>query len=185
MLDVSREIILKLTEYKDLVLKWNKTINLISPYTEDNIWERHILDSLQLIKFIEDKNIHLVDLGSGAGFPGVVLSIAGVKKVTLIESDTRKVAFLLQACSFSSNKIEILNQRVENVCMKCDVVTSRGFAELSHTLQYSKNIQTKKYLFLKGQSYEQELDKVLFNCIIHDSITSEYGKILEIRLNHG
>src|SRR5690606_9447814 len=125
----SRETLQRLKEYQALLLKWNKAINLISKSTEENCWERHILDSLQLLNYIQDKDIHLVDIGSGAGLPGIVLSIAGVRRVTIVESDQRKCSFLLQASKLSSNKIEIVNDRIENLKgLSCDILTARAFA---------------------------------------------------------
>jgi 16S rRNA (guanine527-N7)-methyltransferase len=93
--NVPREILDALEKYQSLTLKWNKTINLISCNTECDFWVRHILDSLQLMKYINDQNVHLIDVGSGGGFPGIVLSIAGIKNVTLVESDIRKSIFFV------------------------------------------------------------------------------------------
>ena len=104
---VSREVYEKLIKYCELLCKWNNAINLISSKTIDDILERHVLDSLQLLKFIKNKNISIIDIGSGAGFPAIILSIAGVSDVTLIESDSRKAAFLLQASELASGKVRI------------------------------------------------------------------------------
>ena len=183
---VSREAYQKLIEYHDLLLKWNSTINLVSPKSIHQILQRHILDSLQLLRFIDDKDISIVDLGSGAGFPGIILSVCGIQKVTLVESDSRKAAFLLQASKFSSGKIEIINDRVENIVdLKCDIVTSRAFTDLGTIFCYGKNIEIKdKYLLHKGKSYKGEILEAkkhwLFNARVHGSITSNQGKILEI-----
>jgi 16S rRNA (guanine527-N7)-methyltransferase len=184
-LDVSRETIEALMRYQRLIIKWNKVINIISQSSVEDLWERHIIDSLQLLSLINNKNIHLVDVGSGAGFPGLVLSIAGVKKVTLIESDIRKSVFLLQASKISNNIVEILPKRIEMIDYSCDILTSRAFASIDKTFQYTKNIKVKdRYLLLKGENYQEELKKArvnwLFDCIVHDSVTSKWGKILEI-----
>lgn len=182
---VSREIFIKIIEFKNLLLKWNKTINLISTKTSDNLMNRHILDSVQLLSFIE-KGSKIIDLGSGAGFPAIILSISGVEDITLIESDSRKAAFLLQASKISSNNIKILNKRIENIeSLQCDIITSRAFAELTSIFEYSSKIKVKsKFLLHKGAGYKNEIAKAekhwLFNRTVHDSITSETGKILEI-----
>ncbi|MGU9987084.1 16S rRNA (guanine(527)-N(7))-methyltransferase RsmG, partial [Rickettsia sp. R1] len=97
MIEVPHEVIEKLQIFQELVQKWNKAINLISENSTQNFWKRHILDSLQLMQYINDKEIHLVDIGSGAGFPGIILSIAGVAKTSLIEADLRKCIFLEKA----------------------------------------------------------------------------------------
>jgi 16S rRNA (guanine527-N7)-methyltransferase len=183
---VSREIYERLMEYIKLLLKWNNTINLISSSTVHEVAQRHIIDSLQLFKFIENKDISIIDLGSGAGLPGVILSIAGIKKVTLVESNSRKVAFLRQAAQLSQGEVEVVNERLEEVAgLKCDIVTSRAFADLDKILTLSQGVEvTNKYLLHKGEKYQEEISKAkkhwLFNSKVHDSITSDYGKILEI-----
>lgn len=180
---ISREA---LNEYEDLIIKWNNTINLVSTNDIENIQRRHFDDSTQLLNFISNKDIAIIDIGSGAGFPGIVLSIMGVKKITLIESDSRKAAFLMQAKKLSLNSIEIINDRVENTNeLECNIITSRAFAELDTIFHYTKNITIKdKYLLHKGETYQKELDEAakhwLFNVNIHDSITFNKGKILEI-----
>lgn len=182
---VSREACVKIIEFQQLLLKWNKAINLISSSTVQNVMNRHILDSLQLLSYM-DKDSKIIDLGSGAGFPGIVLSIAGVQDVTLIESDARKSAFLLQAAKLSNYNPKIINDRIENIDnLSCDIITSRAFADLDSIFKYSFNIEVKsKYLLHKGAGYKDEVSNArkhwLFNKTVHDSITSEMGKILEI-----
>ena len=182
---VSREAYKRLIEFEQLLLKWNKKINLISVKTCDSIMSRHVLDSLQLVQYL-DKNYKIVDFGSGAGFPGVILSIAGIKDVTLIESDSRKVAFLLQAAKLSDNKITIINDRIETLNnLDCDLFTSRAFSELNSILEYGHQINHKaKFLLHKGARYKNEVSIAqkhwLFKICVHDSITSKTGKILEI-----
>jgi 16S rRNA (guanine527-N7)-methyltransferase len=182
---VSREAYIKIIEFKNLLLKWNKTINLISPNTVQDVMNRHILDSLQLLSYM-DKNSKVIDLGSGAGFPAIILSIAGVKDVTMIESDSRKSAFLLQAARLSECKPQVINDRIENIDnLSCDIITSRAFAELDSIFEYSSKIEVKnKYLLHKGAGYKNEISNArkhwLFNETVHDSITSETGNILEI-----
>lgn len=183
---VSRENNDKLKQYIDLLSKWNKTINLVSSNSIKDIEQRHILDSIQLLNYIAKKDISVLDLGSGAGLPGVVLSICGIKKMVLVESDERKAAFLLQASKISPELIEIKNSRAETLpADSYDVVVSRAFADLSSILNYCRNIEVKeKFLLLKGKTYEEEIIQArkhwLFKVKIHDSITSIEGKILEI-----
>ena len=183
---VSREVYQKLIEYHDLLLKWNSAINLVSSDSIHEILQRHILDSIQLLKFIEDKDISIIDIGSGAGLPGIILSVCGIKKVTLVESDSRKAAFLLQASKISSGEIEIINDRIENITgLECNIVSSRALADLNEIFELSRNIEiADKYLLHKGESYKKEISDArkhwLFNVKVHDSITSNQGKILEI-----
>ncbi|GAB4162371.1 MAG: 16S rRNA (guanine(527)-N(7))-methyltransferase RsmG [Rickettsiaceae bacterium] len=183
---VSREVRDKLSQFCALLIKWNKVINLVSTNSLEDLERRHILDSLQLLRYIPKQKVSVVDLGSGAGFPGVVLSICGIAKVTLIESDCRKAAFLLQAAKLSSGDVEVINDRIENVAnLSCDVITSRAFTDLGSIFTFAKNIQVNgKYLLHKGKSCEKEIYEArkhwLFNLQVHGSITSEEGKILEI-----
>lgn len=184
-LNVSREVKQALLNYQNLLLKWNKAINLISSGSEKDIWKRHILDSLQLLKYI-DFSDKIIDIGSGGGFPGIVLSIGGVKDTVLVESDKRKSIFLAQAAKFSSNKIVIIDERIdEKFTMNCDVLTLRGFSSINNIFKLIKGIKIqKKILLLKGKNYEREITEAqkywLFDVNLHDSITSQEGKIVEI-----
>jgi 16S rRNA (guanine527-N7)-methyltransferase len=184
--DISRETIESLKNYQELVIKWNKTINLVSNNSLKGFWERHIVDSLQLIKFIDNKDISIIDVGSGAGLPGIILSIAGIKNVTLVESDSRKSAFLLQAAGISSNKINIVNNRIENISLNCDILTCRAWTNIDNILNLTSNIKVNdRYLLLKGESYEGELEVAKqnwkFDYTETDSITSATGKVIEIK----
>ncbi|WP_341755339.1 16S rRNA (guanine(527)-N(7))-methyltransferase RsmG [Candidatus Tisiphia endosymbiont of Ptychoptera albimana] len=183
--NVPREILDALEKYQSLTLKWNKTINLVSCNTEREFWVRHILDSLQLMKYINNQNIHLIDVGSGGGFPGIVLSIAGIKNVTLVESDVRKSIFLLQASKISTNKVNVVNQRIENVKLDCDILTSRACAQLEKIFVYTQHINVRnKYLLFKGEQYQKEIEiakkRWSFCHSMYDSETSNNSKILEI-----
>ncbi|AAU03561.1 16S rRNA (guanine(527)-N(7))-methyltransferase RsmG [Rickettsia typhi] len=184
-MEVPSEIIQKLDILQNLIKKWNKSINLISDNTIPNFWQRHILDSLQLMQYISNKEIHLVDIGSGAGFPGIVLSIAGVAKVSLIEADLRKCIFLEKASKISNNSIQIINQRIEKIEIDCNILTCRAFSNLNTIFNCTQNISVReKFLLLKGKNYLTEIvkakEKWLFDYLIHQSITCRSGKILEV-----
>lgn len=180
---VSREV---MVQYVSMIEKWNRSINLVSHNDFNNFYQRHILDSLQVLNFINNKDISVIDVGSGSGLPGVLLSFAGITNVTLIESDSRKAAFLFEVSKLSSNKIDIINDRVEKIDgLKCDILTSRAFANISSLLKYTKKIEVKdKFLLHKGSLYKKELTNAkkdwLFEEKVHDSITSIDGKIIEI-----
>ncbi|HJK86453.1 MAG TPA: 16S rRNA (guanine(527)-N(7))-methyltransferase RsmG [Candidatus Megaira endosymbiont of Nemacystus decipiens] len=185
---VSRETLERISNYTSLLIKWNRVINLISNSTIKNLNNRHIEDSIQIQNYIQDKSSKIIDLGSGAGFPGGVLSLIGFQNVTLIESDSRKAAFLKQVVSLvpSKCKLLIVNERVEKIKnLHCDFLVSRAFADLNDIFEYSKNIKVaNKYLLHKGENYQQEVQSAqkdwLFDLRIHDSLTSSKGKILEI-----
>jgi 16S rRNA (guanine527-N7)-methyltransferase len=184
-LDISRGT---LKEYEMLLKKWNEKINLVSKSTLDDFEQRHLMDSLQITQYIDSKHDKIIDLGSGAGLPGMVLAIMGYEDITLIESDARKAAFLIQASRLITNskRPKILNQRIEQITdISCDIVTSRAFAELNKIFDYTRNFVVKaKYLLHKGENYQQEIDAAskcwLFSVKIHDSLTLPKAKILEI-----
>jgi 16S rRNA (guanine527-N7)-methyltransferase len=158
--NVPRGTIERLETFVALLLTWNKRINLISKSTEPDIWRRHILDSVQLYPLIPRDCLSLVDLGSGAGFPGLVLSIMGVKGVRLVESDARKAAFLREAARMTQADAVILNQRAEKVTPgPVDVVTARALAPMPELLTLAQPFlgQNTLCLFLKGQHIEAEL----------------------------
>ncbi len=174
--------------YIKLLLEWNVKLNLVSIKSEEELVHRHILDSLQLVKYF-DKEQEVFDIGSGAGFPGLMLSYAGVKKVHLIEKTNKKANFLMVAASLSSNKIKVHNLNIEELkASNCDIITARGFASLEKIFDLTQNIyQDKtKYLLQKGKNVEEEiknaLEKWSFKYIIHKSDTSDEGCILEVEL---
>ena len=130
--NVSRETFLRMKAYVDLLLTWNKRINLISKSTEPEIWKRHILDSAQLYPLIPRDCSSLMDFGSGAGFPGLVLAIMGVRGVRLVESDARKCAFMREAARITQTEAQVLNQRVESIPpIAVDVITARALAPMA------------------------------------------------------
>ncbi|MES2214396.1 MAG: 16S rRNA (guanine(527)-N(7))-methyltransferase RsmG [Pseudomonadota bacterium] len=170
--------------YIDLLKKWSQKINLVSAKDLDNIWERHIIDSAQLMNYLSPKD-HIIDVGSGAGLPGIILSILGIERVTLIESDQRKAAFLLQASKLSVNYIDILSVRVESLSLECDILTSRGFASIKNTLDLCKGLKVKKkFLFLKGEQVMKEIEEAQkfwnFEYSITPSVTSVNGCVVEL-----
>lgn len=177
----------QLEDYVNLLLKWNKKINLISKKDEENIWERHINDSAQLVNFIQENDI-VTDLGSGAGLPGIVISILKTHNINLVESDIRKSVFLNQAKNLSSNNIKIINDRIENCLDKLentDIFTCRGLASIEKLLSFNLiNKDSQKFLLLKGENYHSEIEEAKknwsFDINTHPSITSKNSAILEI-----
>ena len=191
---VSRETFEKLYIFYRTLTKWQNSINLISKSSANNIWERHFLDSAQLYKYVKDINGNILDFGSGAGFPGLVLAIMGKKNIHLVESDYKKCVFLKEISMLTDIDITIHNCRIENLkFFDVDLVTCRALAPLHKLLDYVENFVSKssykdqnfpKLLFLKGKMYKQELSQLKKNKIIdfrkYTSITDRYGKILYI-----
>jgi len=182
------EITLKsLENYVAALIKYNQKYNLIGESTIEDIWNRHILDSAQLLKYIKDKNLVTGDFGSGAGFPGMVLSILGLKEVHLIEKSFRKCEFLELAREFSSGKITIHQKNAEEIKdIKFDLITSRAFAPMIRLLSTIKPFTKENTicLFLKGKNVDNELNLAKkthrFNYIGHSSLTSKESKIILI-----
>lgn len=158
--DVSRETLDRLATYLDLLRRWQRAVNLVGPSTLADPWRRHILDSAQLLQHLPEPVESLVDLGSGAGFPGMVLAILGVGGVHLIESDRRKAAFLAEAARITATAVTIHACRIESVPrFVADVVTARGLAPLPRLLPLATRFigPGSVCLFLKGASAASEL----------------------------
>jgi len=157
---VSRETLARLEIYAALLQKWQKAINLVGPATLPDLWRRHMLDSAQLFPLIPPGARRLADLGSGAGFPGLVLAIMGAADVQLIESDQRKCAFLDAVARETSTKVTIHRKRLEDCpALNADVITARALAPLDKLLNYARPLASKSAicLFLKGQTADTEL----------------------------
>jgi 16S rRNA (guanine527-N7)-methyltransferase len=157
---VSRETMQRLDVYAGLLRAWSARINLVGRATLDDLWRRHFLDSAQLLPLIPRVAKSLIDLGSGAGFPGLVLAILGAQGVELIEADSRKAAFLREAARVTATSATIQGCRIEAVAPReVDVVTARACAPLDRLLQIGQRFigpQTT-CLLLKGEQAEQEL----------------------------
>ena len=157
---VSRETIERLEAYVALLLKWNRTINLISKGDETDIWSRHIEDALQLLAFWPDDIDRFVDLGSGAGIPGLILSVASGAHVHLIESDHRKSAFLLEAIRVTGARASVHTARIEAVDLPpVLLVTARALAPLTQLVGLAQRFMLPAGFLLapKGQQVEAEL----------------------------
>lgn len=159
--NVSRETLDRLQAYADLLVKWQARINLVSASTLKDLWMRHMLDGAQLYALLPKDCRVLVDLGSGAGFPGLVLAIMGVPEVHLIESDTRKAVFLKEAARAAGTVIQVHNVRIESAALGpiADVVSARALASVDKLCAYAKPLLKEggKCLFLKGQKGHEEL----------------------------
>jgi 16S rRNA (guanine527-N7)-methyltransferase len=158
---VSRETLERLEGYAALLIKWQKAINLVARDSLGDLWRRHMLDSAAIWPLIPAGSRVLVDVGSGAGFPGLVLAILGVPEVHLIESDARKCAFLSEASRlFAPNPVKIHRGRIEAVePVAADVVTARALADLDTLLGYASRFIKPggACLFLKGRQAGDEL----------------------------
>lgn len=187
-LDVSRETLDKLIAYHDFLLKWQRKINLVSNTTLENAWERHFLDSAQLYPLLSYPNKPIFDLGSGAGFPGLVLSILGASQVSLLESDQRKCIFLSEVIRATNASAKVINERIENPKRTLAMtVTSRACASLNQLLTFSEKLldEDGECIFLKGKGATQEIEDAkkewMFHVEQYSSIVDSEGSILRIR----
>jgi 16S rRNA (guanine527-N7)-methyltransferase len=187
--NVSRETFCRLQTYKTLLEKWQQKINLVSRSTLSHLWERHFEDSLQLLPYLPETKSTLVDLGSGAGFPGLVLAICRGEtlEVTLVESDLRKCLFLENVSRETFSHPKILRSRIESIAgLKADIITARGLASLPLLLEYAYPLMkgTSFCLFLKGKEVEKEIEmakkKWEFCLEMFSSLTDSEGRLLKI-----
>jgi 16S rRNA (guanine527-N7)-methyltransferase len=193
---VSRETLERLQTYEALLKQWQKTINLVAPSTLSDIWHRHFADSAQLLALAAPGAERWLDLGSGAGFPGLVLAILlaerGQGRVTLIESDTRKAAFLAEVARRVGVAVDIRGTRIEKSATQAklgpvDVVTARALAPLPRLLELSAPYFSGSTmgLFLKGREAEAEVEAAHmlwdFERELHQSLTDVSGRIVVIR----
>ena len=189
--NVSRETLSQLKTYHDLLIKWQKRLNLISPNTIDNIWERHILDCAQLYSFLPNRPCSILDVGSGSGLPGIIVSILTSQNVHLVESDQRKCAFLRTVTSRLNLNTTIHEKRMEKMqALIPDIIIARAFAPIPRLLKLTEKQHHPKlrFLLLKGKDVDSELInldtwKTLRVTNKHASITSEDGCVLELQFN--
>lgn len=188
LVPVSRETLARLALWLDLLRTWQRRINLVGASTLADPWRRHILDSAQLLRFLPAGTHRLVDLGSGAGLPGLILAILGVPEVHLIESDRRKAAFLLECKGrLGLAGVVVHPSRAETLApFVADVVTARALAPLPRLLPLAARFADAhtRFLFLKGREVGDELTAArsgwTMTARIHPSLSSSEGRILEI-----
>lgn len=190
---VSRETQDRLQQFADLFQKWAKTINLVAPSTQEDMWQRHIADSAQIFR-LADRVGTWVDLGSGGGFPGIITAILLSEHqdgwVHLVESNQKKAAFLRVALASTGARGTIHSVRIEDaptLIPQCDFVSARALADLDKLLEYASPWLLdgpSTAFFHKGRDYESELKKAhgrwRFDLVKHQSSIQADSVILEI-----
>jgi 16S rRNA (guanine527-N7)-methyltransferase len=165
LVPVSHETVVRLDQFVAVFLRWNRVVQLVAASTLPKLWTRHVADSLQLVDLMPDARIW-VDLGSGGGFPGLIIAVAlagrGGAVVHLVESDTRKAAFLREAARATSAPAKVHATRIESVAKQIgpvDVVTARALAPLPRIIELSGPFLSAGAagIFLKGQDVDNEL----------------------------
>lgn len=189
---VSRETLEKISKYCDFLIECNKNLNLISKSTENIIMSRHIEDSAQLLKYIDNKDKKILDIGTGAGFPGIVMELIKKDlninfKLDIVEKSSKKCDYLQKLCKFLEIDVEIHNYDVKELEKKnYTTLVSRAFKPLDNFLGilHMSDIKYNKILLLKGESYQLEIDHAKkyweLNCDDYDSITNQGSKVLVI-----
>ncbi|WP_120498263.1 16S rRNA (guanine(527)-N(7))-methyltransferase RsmG [Kiloniella sp. EL199] len=193
---VSRETEDKLKCYADLLVKWNKAINLVSKNTLPDLWTRHFLDSAQLIKYLPetDHKKTIVDFGSGAGFPALILAILEAGNVHAMESDLKKSMFLREVSRETDAGLTVHNNRIEKIePFAVDVFTARAFAPLTKIINFSqpflevsKAEKDPEFLLLKGRNVDEELTeaekKWTMKVSRYNSLSDDDAAILNLKL---
>ena len=193
---VSRETIERLKTYESLLQRWQKTINLVAPSTLIEIWGRHFADSAQILALAPAEAKTWVDLGSGAGFPGLVvatlLAEKAQTKVTLVESDSRKAAFLREAAREMAVPVDILPMRIEAAATRVSlrragVISARALAPMPRLLALAHPFCGPQTVcvFLKGREVSRELQAAEKECIFDSelvpSFTDPEGRVVIVR----
>ena len=175
-------------KYINLIIDYNLHTNLVGKSTLVDPWSSHILDCLQIFSFIKDKNASILDMGSGAGLPGNILSIAGCKNVTLVDSNGKKIKFLKNANKEMGLSSKLILSRIENMNnLKYDIVTSRALSKLTNLISYSQKFLKKNtvLIFLKGKTVNEEIQdaqkKWIFQINKHQSVSDPRGTVLVLR----
>lgn len=197
-LDVSRETLEKFQAYGALLAKWNRAINLVSPRSLEDLWRRHFLDSAQLRRYLPELPANagrvVLDVGAGAGFPGLVLALLGCGLVHLVEADQRKAEFLREAVRVTGAAAEVHAQRLESLpLLAVDVVTGRAFAPLPKLLALTERFMESAepgkqplWLLLKGRRADEELTAAAKKWRLRlerfESETDPEASILRLRL---
>lgn len=187
LLGVSRETLDRFQIYLEQLATWQRAINLVGASTLVDPWRRHILDSAQLARLVPDHARVLVDLGSGAGLPGLILAIMGVAEVHLIESDRRKAAFLRHVAGRLDLPVTVRAIRIEDVRnLRADVVTARALAPLPRLLDWAEPFlhPGSRCVFPKGSGYRAELTEAekrwMMRVTVAPSLSAPEGRIIVI-----
>ncbi|MEP3244003.1 MAG: 16S rRNA (guanine(527)-N(7))-methyltransferase RsmG [Sneathiella sp.] len=184
---VSRETSEKLEKYVFLLEKWQKAINLVSKSTLPDVWQRHVLDSYQILDTIKTSSGIWIDLGSGAGFPALVVAICSDFDVHVVESDQRKCLFMREVSRETSTPLTVHNSRIEKITpFSANVISARALASVEKLLDYAEPFATEKteFCFLKGQDVDVELTNAAkcwnITAEKNQSLTSKDGCILKL-----
>lgn len=180
--------ILHIKKLINVLSNWNKEVNLVGKSTLTDPVRSHILDSIQISSFIKNKDSKIVDIGSGAGFPGIILAIQKFSNVSLVDSNIKKINFLKYIKKELGLSVKIIYSRIEDIHnKKFDYVISRALANLNKLFFYSLKLSHKKtnLVFLKGQKVHSEIDEAekvwKFNFTLQKSLSDKRGSVLLVQ----
>tara|TARA_Y100001970_G_scaffold289873_1_gene421579 strand:- start:20729 stop:21340 length:612 start_codon:yes stop_codon:yes gene_type:complete len=183
--NLTKNQIFKIEDFINEARSYNSHTNIVGPSTLHNPWKSHVLDSIQLHNLFKNKSSSILDMGTGAGLPGIILSIYGYNKVSLVDSNSKKIKFITSVCKKCKINVKIFHERVEKIPLKkYDFVTARALANLNTLFLYSFRFLKKetKLIFLKGSSVFDEINIAKkywkFNYNIKNSISDKRGKII-------
>ncbi len=190
-LGLSAEMFERFKIYHGLLVKWQKQINLVSPKTIEQAWHRHFYDSAQILQYFPKDARVVADLGSGAGFPGLVLKILNPElNMNLVESDERKCLFLRTVSRETGLDVSIHNERIERVTESFvpDIVTARALADLTKLLEFSsvwnRKSKSLQLILLKGEKADEELalarQTFAFSVDSYPSVTESRARVLRL-----
>ena len=182
--DDGKLILNKLFEYKKILIKENEFMNLIGKSTIGDLDERHFLDCIQIVKYLPHYEKSLMDIGTGAGLPGIIMSIIGYENLHLVEKSPKKSSFL-EKCKYRLGLNYVVhNKSISEISnLNVDFITARAFASIEKIISMTKKIINKqtKFILLKGKSYLTELETInpqKYFWETHPSITSSESKII-------
>ena len=185
--NLKRHQLINIDKFVQEIIKYNNHTNIVGKSTLLNPWQNHVLDSLQITNYIKNKKYSILDMGTGAGLPGIILSIVGCSNVSLIDSNLKKITFVQHVNNKLDLNVKIYLKRIENLkYTKFDILVSRALANLSNLFFYSQYFLKKKtvMIFLKGKTVKQELEqaKISWNFFyeIHKSQSDKRGSVLVI-----
>ena len=179
-----KSILTQLSEYKKILLKENETMNLIGKSTINDLDERHLLDCIQIAKYLPHHEKSVMDVGTGAGLPGIILSIIGFKNLHLVEKSPKKSSFLEHCKLKLGLNYVVHNKSISEISnLNVDYITARAFASIEKIISMTKKIINKqtKFILHKGKSYLTELETIntqKYFWMTHPSITSSESKII-------
>ena len=186
--NLNKKQVEKIDFFINSIISYSKHTNLIGRSTIGNIWDRHVLDCLQLTNYINNNKLKILDLGTGAGLPGILLSIVGYKQVLMIDSVKKKTDFVRTIIKDLSLSAKIQNKRIENnPISQHDLIISRALAPLIKLLTYARMYSNRNttLLFLKGKNVSNEIDIAMKNFFFEfektESLSSGGGYILQIK----